>query len=75
MDLLNSLGQSSHQRKLRGDLRREVTSILETKEKGIRWNDLVKAMEAQSSLPIDTTEFAEIIKAVRSFYVDFRDKY
>ena len=66
LDLLNS-GQSLQQRKLRGDLRREVLQLLEAKDKGMRWNDLIKAMEGQSSLAIDNSEFSEVIKAVSPF--------
>lgn len=62
MDLLQ--GQSTHQRKLRGDLRREVLNLLETRERGIRWTELVKALEAQSSLPIDNSELSEVIRSV-----------
>ncbi|KAM0747173.1 MCM-domain-containing protein [Meredithblackwellia eburnea MCA 4105] len=65
LDLLNS-GQSLQQRKLRGDLRREILQLLETKEKGMRWNEVIKSMEAQSSLPIDSSEFSEVIKALEN---------
>ncbi|KAI5474679.1 cell division control protein Cdc54 [Pseudohyphozyma bogoriensis] len=63
LDLLNT-GQGIQQRKLRGDLRREIVTILDSKEKGIRWNDLMKALEAQSSIPVENAEFSEVIKAL-----------
>lgn len=62
LDLLQ--GQSTHQRKLRGDLRREVLNLLESRDRGIRWTELVKALEAQSSLPIDNAELSEIIRSL-----------
>ncbi|KAK4702874.1 DNA replication licensing factor MCM4, partial [Phenoliferia sp. Uapishka_3] len=65
LDLLNS-GQSLQQRKLRGDLRREVLQLLESKDKGMRWNEVIKVMEGQSSLPIDNAEFSEVIKALEN---------
>lgn len=64
LDLLNT-GQGLQQRKLRGDLRREVLSMLEIKDsgnRGMRWNEVVKSMEAQSSLAIDLVEFAEVVR-------------
>jgi DNA replication licensing factor MCM4 len=68
MDLLNT-GQGLQQRKLRGDLRREIISMLEQKDtsnRGMRYNEVIKAMEAQSSLPIDTVEFAEVVRALEN---------
>lgn len=68
LDLLNT-GQGVHARKLRGDLRREVVGILESREKGMRWQDLMKAIGEQSSMPVDNNEFSDIIKAVRTLSV------
>ena len=54
------------QRKMRGDMRREVLNLLEGSSglRGVRWVDLVKQLGAQSSIAIDTAEFAETIKAL-----------
>lgn len=62
LDLLG--GQSTHQRKLRSDLRREVVQLLGSSSKGYKWNDLVKSLEAQSSVPIDAGELTDVIKAL-----------
>jgi DNA replication licensing factor MCM4 len=32
----------------------------------MRYNEVIKAMEAQSSLPIDTVEFAEVVRALEN---------
>ncbi|GAA5930875.1 hypothetical protein JCM1841_001960 [Sporobolomyces salmonicolor] len=68
LDLLG--GQSTHQRKLRSDLRREVVHLLASStgsnSKGIKWADLVKNLESQSSVPIDGNELTEVIKALES---------
>lgn len=64
LDLLT--GQSSHQRKLMGDLRREVVALLGSRDKAWRWSDLAKALEQQSSVPIDNAELVEVVKALES---------
>ncbi|GAA5872937.1 hypothetical protein JCM1840_005892 [Sporobolomyces johnsonii] len=68
LDLLG--GQSTHQRKLRSDLRREVVHLLASSggsnSKGVRWTDLVKNLESQSSVAIDANELTEVIKALES---------
>lgn len=61
-----------------------MIGLLESKDKGMRWNDLIvrslpwslelmltvvalqKAMEAQSSMPIDHAEFSDVIKALEN---------
>lgn len=66
--MLNT-GTGLQQRKLRGDLRREVVNMLEQKDssnRGMKWNEVIKAMEAQSSLPIDSAEFSEVVKALEA---------
>lgn len=43
--------------------------MLEVKDpnnRGMRYSEVIKAMEAQSSLPIDTTEFAEVVRALEN---------
>ncbi|GAA6010519.1 uncharacterized protein JCM10292_006579, partial [Rhodotorula paludigena] len=62
LDLLG--GQSSNQRKLRGDLRRELVALLGSRDKPYRWVDLKQALEAQSSLPIDNAELGEVLKGL-----------
>ncbi|GAA5944321.1 hypothetical protein JCM10213_003225 [Rhodosporidiobolus nylandii] len=66
LDLLG--GQSNQQRKLRGDLRREVLNLLmatpAATSKGLRWGELTKQLEAQSSLPIDSSELAEVVRGL-----------
>ncbi|GAA6044059.1 hypothetical protein JCM8097_008700 [Rhodosporidiobolus ruineniae] len=66
LDLLG--GQSTHQRKLRGDLRREVVALLSStssaSSKGMRWSELSKQLDAQSSVPIDQSELAEVIRGL-----------
>lgn len=64
LDLLG--GQSSNQRKLRGDLRRELVALLGSRDKPYRWVDLKQALEAQSSLPIDNAELGEVLKGLES---------
>jgi len=61
LDLLN-VGQGAQQRKLRGDLRREVITLLEGQSRPMRQADLLKALEAQSSMPIDRGEFDSVMK-------------
>ncbi|BGP36045.1 MCM DNA helicase complex subunit [Rhodotorula toruloides] len=67
LDLLG--GQSTHQRKLRGDLRRELVVLLSTptaSSKGLKYADLVRQLEAQSSVSIDGQELSEVIKTLES---------
>jgi DNA replication licensing factor MCM4 len=64
LDLLG--GQSTHQRKLRGDLRREVVALLGSRDKGFKWTELLKALEAQSSIPIEHGELTDVIKSLES---------
>ncbi|BGP28218.1 MCM DNA helicase complex subunit [Rhodotorula toruloides] len=67
LDLLG--GQSTHQRKLRGDLRRELVVLLSTpnaSSKGLKYADLVRQLEAQSSVSIDAQELTEVIKSLES---------
>lgn len=63
LDLLNT-GQGMQQRKMHGDLRREVLAILERvgTDKGIRWTEVAKTLNDQSSIPIEPAELASVIK-------------
>lgn len=52
LDLLTT-GQGAQQRKMRGDLRREVLNILENRDaanKGMRWTEVAAALDEQSSI-------------------------
>jgi DNA replication licensing factor MCM4 len=67
MDLINT-GTSLQQRKMRGDLKREVMALLEgaAGARGVRWAELIKMMGAQSSVAVDPTEFSEAVKALET---------
>ncbi|CAH7669418.1 minichromosome maintenance protein 4 [Phakopsora pachyrhizi] len=67
LDLLQT-GQGLRQRKILEDLKREILSILtETKfQSGARWPELFEAIEAQSSIKIDSQEFSEALKSLAS---------
>lgn len=68
LDLLQT-GQGLHQRKLRGDLKRELINLLENQDaqnRGIRWADLAKALEEQSSVTVEAAEFSEVVKLLES---------
>ncbi|GAA5876263.1 hypothetical protein JCM8547_003751 [Rhodosporidiobolus lusitaniae] len=66
LDLLG--GQSSGQRKLRGDLRREVVHLLSSTHtatsKGMRFTELIKQLESQSSVKIDASELNEVVRGL-----------
>ncbi|KAI5121912.1 hypothetical protein M0805_000241 [Coniferiporia weirii] len=67
MDLINT-GTSLQQRKMRGDMRREVLALLEgaAGARGIRWADLVRQLGSQSSVPVDINDFSEAIRALET---------
>jgi len=67
MDLINT-GTSLQQRKMRGDLKREVLNLLDGNAgtRGVRWADLVKELGNQSNVAVDSAEFAEAIKALET---------
>lgn len=65
MGMLNT-GTGQGQRKMRDDMRREVLSMLAGGGRGIRWTDAVKQLGSQSSVKVDSTEFAEVIKALEN---------
>ncbi|KAK7061499.1 DNA helicase [Favolaschia claudopus] len=69
MGLLNT-GTGTGQRRMREDMRRGILSMLDTtagaKGRGVRWNDAMKALGDQSSVRIDPTEFAEVLKALEN---------
>ncbi|TDL28000.1 MCM-domain-containing protein [Rickenella mellea] len=67
MDLINT-GTSLQQRKMRGDLKREILNLLEggAAGRGVRWNEMIKQLGSQSSVAIDPAEFSEAIKALET---------
>ena len=67
MDLINT-GTSLQQRKMRGDLKKEILSLLDgaAGTRGIRWADLIKQLGSQSSVPIESNEFSETIRALET---------
>lgn len=52
------------QRKMHGDLRREVLAILERvgTDKAVRWNEVAKTLNDQSSIPVEPAELTSVIK-------------
>jgi DNA replication licensing factor MCM4 len=62
LGLLNT-GVSEGQRRLRADLRRALDSLLtNTGPEGVRWTDAMRRMSEQSSVRVETAEFAQAIK-------------
>lgn len=63
LDLLNT-GHGLQARKMHGDLRREVLAILEKAgiERGVRWNEVAKILNDQSSIPVEPNELASVVK-------------
>ncbi|PLW28451.1 hypothetical protein PCANC_25109 [Puccinia coronata f. sp. avenae] len=71
LDLLQT-GQGLHQRKLLEDLKREMLKLLDSpsdsssSSAGMRWAHLAELLAAQSSIPIDPQQFADVVKALVS---------
>lgn len=67
MGLLNT-GTGSGQRKMRDDMRKEVLALLDGAGgvRGIKWMDAIKRLGEQSSIKVDVTEFAEVIKGLEN---------
>lgn len=66
LDLINT-GAGQQQRKMRGDMRREILALLDGgagSRSGVRWVDAVKQLQEQSSVAIDNAEFAEVVKTL-----------
>lgn len=62
MGLLDT-GMGRAQRKMRGDLRKEILALVDGGEKrGVRWGEALKALEEQSSVRVTTAEFHEVVK-------------
>ena len=69
MDLINT-GTSLMQRKMRGDLKREVLNLLEgnaaSSSRGLKWTDVIKQLGAQSSVHVDPNEFSEAVRSLET---------
>ena len=67
MDLINT-GTSLQQRKMRGDMRREVLNLLDGPAglRGLRWSEVVRMLSEQSSVPVDASEFTETVRALET---------
>ncbi|KAG6873037.1 hypothetical protein C0995_003793 [Termitomyces sp. Mi166 len=67
MGMLNT-GTGSGQRKMRDDMRKEVLNLLDGAggARGIKWVDAIKRLGEQSSVKVDTAEFAEVIKGLEN---------
>ena len=64
LDLINT-GAGSTTRKIRGDLKREIISLVDAAGRtGLRWTAAIKALENQSSVPVDHAEFAEVVRGM-----------
>lgn len=64
LDLINT-GAGSTTRKIRGDLKREVLALVDAAGRtGLRWTAAIRALETQSSVPVDHAEFAEIVRGM-----------
>ncbi|BEI90425.1 uncharacterized protein CcaverHIS019_0304950 [Cutaneotrichosporon cavernicola] len=65
LDLITT-GAGVSARRQRADLKREVIKVADDAGgRGIRWSAAIRALESQSSVPIDHAEFAEAVAALR----------
>lgn len=67
MDLINT-GTSMVQRRMRGDLRREVLAILEGAKgvRGVKWAEVARMLGEQSSIPVDAAELGEAVRSLET---------
>lgn len=68
LDLINT-GAGMQQRRLRGDLKRELVKMLESiagGKGGVRWMEAMKQLQNQSSVVVETAEFNESVKALEN---------
>ena len=64
MGLLDT-GIGRAQRRMRGDMRKEVLKLLDESTggvRGLRWSDALRMLEEQSSVRITTSDFQDVIK-------------
>ncbi|WVQ86199.1 hypothetical protein IAT38_008367 [Cryptococcus sp. DSM 104549] len=64
LDLINT-GAGSTMRRVRADLKREINALVtRAGSRGIKWNDAIRNLETQSKIPVDHSEFAEIVNSL-----------
>jgi DNA replication licensing factor MCM4 len=68
MSLLNT-GTGSGQRKMRDDLRKAILDVLNTsgnKNRNVKWGEVVRQLNEQSSVKVDTADFNEVVKVLEN---------
>lgn len=69
LDLINT-GRSLVQRKLASDLRKEVLQIIESmggpNHRAVRYADVAKQLNDQSTVPVDPTDLYELVRTLES---------
>ncbi|KAK4689645.1 DNA replication licensing factor MCM4, partial [Tremellales sp. Uapishka_1] len=64
LDLINT-GAGQQARRMRGDLKREILSLVDAAGRGgLKWNSAIKSLESQSTVPVDHHDFADVIKGM-----------
>lgn len=64
LDLITT-GAGAAGRRVRADMKREVLKLVDSAGRtGLRWNAAIRALEGQSSVPVDHSEFADVIKTL-----------
>ncbi|KAG8859694.1 hypothetical protein FRB96_004268 [Tulasnella sp. 330] len=67
LDLINT-GAGMQERRLKGDLKRELVKMLNgiSGGKGVRWTEAMKQLQEQSSVTVEAAEFTEAVKALEN---------
>jgi len=68
LDLINT-GRSHHQRKMAGDFQREIETLLDQMAiggKSVRYGDLAKKLNEQSTVPVDASELWSTIQSLEA---------
>ncbi|KZO94675.1 MCM-domain-containing protein [Calocera viscosa TUFC12733] len=68
MELINT-GVGQQQRRMQGDLRRAVLQLLDAQGgggRGVRWTEAIRMLGQQSSVQVDATEFADVIRTLET---------
>jgi DNA replication licensing factor MCM4 len=68
LDLINT-GAGQQQRRLRGDLKREIMNMLDSSGgagRGVKWSDAVKKLQEQSTIHVEAAEFQEAVRALET---------
>jgi DNA replication licensing factor MCM4 len=64
LDLINT-GASTSARRHRSDLKREILNLVDQAGRsGLKWTAAIRALEGQSSVPVDQGEFGEVVKGM-----------